>query len=105
MAGLPPPAEGAPAPGPTAADISAAEAMPPADRQAMIAGMVDGLAARLAEEGGPPEDWARLIRSLGVLGRRDEATAILVEAREAHAGDAAALAEIDAAARDAGLGP
>ena len=71
----------------------------------MIAGMVDGLAARLAAEGGPPEDWARLIRSLGVLGRRDEAAAILAEARATHAGDAAALAEIDAAARDAGLGP
>ena len=40
-------------------------------------------------EGGPPEDWAQLIRSLGVLGRRDEAAAILAEARQKHAGDAA----------------
>jgi cytochrome c-type biogenesis protein CcmH len=69
----------------------------------MIEGMVDGLAERLAAEGGPPEDWARLIRSLGVLGRRDEAAAILLEARQVHAGDAAGLAAIDAAGRDAGL--
>jgi cytochrome c-type biogenesis protein CcmH len=75
---------------PTAADITA---------------MVDGLAARLAAEGGPPEDWARLIRSLGVLGRQDEAQAILAEARQRHAGDAPGLAAIEAAARDAGLAP
>ena len=79
--------------------------MAPADQQAMIAGMVDGLAARLAAEGGPPEDWARLIRSLGVLGRKDEAQAILAEARETHAGDAAGLAAIEAAGREAGLAP
>jgi cytochrome c-type biogenesis protein CcmH len=65
--------------------------------------MVSGLGERLAAEGGPPEDWAQLIRSLGVLGRRDEAARILAEARDAHAGDAAALASIEAAARDAGL--
>jgi cytochrome c-type biogenesis protein CcmH len=47
MAGLPPPAEETPAPGPTAADISDAEAMPPADRQAMIAGMVEEIAPNM----------------------------------------------------------
>ena len=103
LAGLPPPAE--PAPGPDAADIEAAADLSPEERQAMIAGMVDQLAQRLAAEGGPPEDWARLIRSLGVLGRRDEASAILTEARAVHAGDPAGLAAIEAAARDAGLGP
>ena len=45
--------------------------MTPEDRQAMIQGMVDGLADRLATEGGPVEDWARLITSLGVLGETD----------------------------------
>ena len=80
LAGLAPPAGAAP--GPTADDIASAAAMPQADRQAMIAGMVDGLAQRLATEGGPPEDWARLIRSLGVLGRKEEAQAILAEARQ-----------------------
>jgi cytochrome c-type biogenesis protein CcmH len=101
LAGLPPAGDA----GPTAADIAAAEAMAPAERQAMIAGMVDGLAGRLAAEGGPPEDWARLIRSLGVLGRREEAQAILAEARAKHRGSAEGLAAIEAAARDAGLAP
>lgn len=83
--------------------LAAAEAMKPEERQAMIEGMVGRLADRLAREGGPPSDWARLIRALGVLGHEDEAAAILGEAREVHAGDAAGLAEIEGAAGDAGL--
>jgi cytochrome c-type biogenesis protein CcmH len=93
------------APGPGAADLDAAADMSPEERQAMIEGMVESLGQRLADEGGPPEDWARLIRSLGVLGRRDEATAIAAEARTSFAADPAGLAAIDAAARDAGLVP
>ena len=91
--------------GPDAADLEAAAAMSPDERQAMIEGMVAQLGARLAEAGGPPEDWARLIRALGVLGRRDEAAGIAAEARTAHAGDTAGLAAIDAASRDAGAAP
>jgi cytochrome c-type biogenesis protein CcmH len=95
----------APPPGPSRAEAEAAAEMPEAERQAMIEGMVAGLAERLAAQGGPPEDWARLVRSLGVLGRGDEAAAIRDEARQAFAGDAAALALIAAAAREAGLEP
>ncbi len=106
LTGLPPATSAAPAaPGPTAADIDAAGALPADQRQAMIESMVDQLSQRLAAQGGPPADWAKLIRSLGVLGRRDQAATILAEARSAHAGDAAALAQIEAAARDAGIGP
>ena len=43
--------------------------------------MVEGLAARLAAEGGPAPDWARLITSLGVLGETDRAKAIWAEAQ------------------------
>ena len=96
-----PPAGGAA--GPTAAEVDAGEALPADQRQAMIEGMVAQLSDRLASEGGPPADWAQLIRSLGVLGRHEEAAAILAEAREKHAGDAAGLAEIEAAGRDAGV--
>jgi cytochrome c-type biogenesis protein CcmH len=103
MAGLPPP-EGT-APGPAAGDIEAAQSMTPEDRQQMVEGMVAQLSERLATQGGPPEDWARLVRSLGVLGRRAEAAAVLAEAREKHAGDAAALALIDRAASEAGVAP
>ncbi len=100
-----PPAAGTPAAGPSAADVDAAQDMNPADRQAMIEGMVDKLSQRLATQGGPPADWAQLIRSLGFLGRHDQAEAILSEARTAHSGDPQGLALIDAAGRDAGVNP
>jgi cytochrome c-type biogenesis protein CcmH len=109
MAGMPPPdaAEPAesPASGPSQADIAAAGTMSPEDRQAMIVNMVDGLGARLAAEGGPPADWAQLIRALGVLGREDEAREILTEARAKFEGDPAALSRFEAAAQAGGLAP
>ncbi|WP_111428732.1 c-type cytochrome biogenesis protein CcmI [Rhodobacteraceae bacterium DSL-40] len=104
LAGMPPP-EGVatPAPGPNQADITAAEQMTPEERQAMITGMVDQLNERLATEGGPPADWARLIRALGVLGRTDQAKETWEEAQTKFAGNGAALAEINAAAQAGGL--
>ena len=97
---LPPP----PSPrGPSAEDIEAAQDMTPEERQEMIAGMVDGMLARLANEGGNAQDWAQLLRAMGVLERREQATAILQEARTIFAADAQALALINDAARAAGL--
>jgi cytochrome c-type biogenesis protein CcmH len=101
LAGLPPRA----AEGPTQAEVDAAGALAPEERTAMIEGMVAQLSDRLATTGGPPEDWARLVRSLTVLGRRDEAAAVLAEARAEHADDPAGLALIDGTARDVGLAP
>ncbi|QYK43358.1 MAG: c-type cytochrome biogenesis protein CcmI [Paracoccaceae bacterium] len=98
----PPPLAGAAA-GPDAAAMAAAAEMPEAERAAMIGGMVDRLSQRLATEGGPAEDWARLIRALGVLGRTDRARAIADEARGSFAGREGDLALIDAAAREAGV--
>ncbi len=97
---------GQPAPsrtGPDAADVEAAEDMTPEDRQAMIEGMVENLGARLAEQGGPPADWAQFIRALGVLGQTERANAVLQEARSKFAGDPDALSRLDAAARAGGL--
>ncbi len=91
------------APGPSAADIEAARDMTAEDRAAMIGGMVAGLADRLATEGGPPEDWARLIGAYGVLGETEQAAAIWAEAQAAFTDDAAALATIRAAAETAGV--
>ena len=110
QAGLPPPdADAAPAgptpAGPTPEDMQAAADLPPEARQAMIAGMVAKLSDRLATAGGPPQDWAQLIRSLGVLGRRDEAAGVAGEARSTFAADPSGLALIEAAAKDAGLPP
>jgi cytochrome c-type biogenesis protein CcmH len=93
----------APMPGPDAAAMEAARDMSPEDRQAMIRGMVDGLMNRLAAEGGTAPEWARLIRALGVLGDLDRARAIHAEALTRFAGREADLAEIAAAAAEAGL--
>lgn len=70
----------APTRGPTQEDIASAAEMEQADRMAMIEGMVAGLADRLGDEGGTPEEWAQLIRALGVLGRVEEARNIADEA-------------------------
>jgi cytochrome c-type biogenesis protein CcmH len=91
------------APGPTAEAMEAAAEMTPEERMAMIRGMVDGLSDRLATEGGPPEDWARLIGALGVLGETAQATAIADEAETVFAGNDAALSLIAEARLRAGL--
>jgi cytochrome c-type biogenesis protein CcmH len=88
-----------PAPGPSPEQMEAASEMAPEDRAAMIEGMVAGLADRLATEGGPPEDWARLITAFGVLGRGEQAQAVYDEALAVFAEDPAALEQIEAAGR------
>lgn len=91
--------------GPSPEQIADAEDLDPEDRAAMIGAMVEGLSARLASAGGPPDDWARLIRSLAVLGETDRARAIWAEARTVFAAQPAAMELIDAAARAGGLVP
>ncbi|SIS51657.1 c-type cytochrome biogenesis protein CcmI [Phaeovulum vinaykumarii] len=98
---VPPPFGARALPGPDAAAVEAAGEMSEADRQAMIAGMVEGLEARLMRDGGSPAEWARLMRALGVLGDGDRARAAL--ARAAETLDPAALAELRAAGAAAGF--
>ncbi len=83
--------------------VGAAADMSEEDRQQMIRGMVERLADRLAEEGGPPEDWARLIAALGVLGETDRARSIWQEAQTRFAEAPAALAQLRGAAEGAGV--
>ncbi|MBC7163425.1 MAG: c-type cytochrome biogenesis protein CcmI [Roseovarius sp.] len=89
--------------GPTAEDMQAAAGMDPQARGEMIRGMVARLSERLATEGGPPGDWARLINAYGVLGEQEAARRTWTEAQEVFAGDAAALAAMRAAAQRAGV--
>ncbi|WP_394177307.1 c-type cytochrome biogenesis protein CcmI [Yoonia maritima] len=89
--------------GPSAADIENAQDMSQADRDAMIGGMVAGLSERLANEGGPPSDWARLITAYGVLGDQDAARGIWVEAQEVFGANAAAMEVLRNAAEQAGI--
>ncbi len=90
--------------GPSQGDVAAAADMTPEERQAMIAGMVDQLGARLASDGGPAEDWARLITSLSVLDRKDEAREIYAEAQARFAGRTVELSALREAAVTAGVG-
>jgi cytochrome c-type biogenesis protein CcmH len=91
------------APGPDAADVAAAEAMSEEDRTAMIAGMVDGLAARLSAEPDDPDGWQRLIRAYGVMGRDEDAAKAWTTAASTFADRPEVLGPIRAAAIEAGV--
>jgi cytochrome c-type biogenesis protein CcmH len=64
---------------------------------------VAGLAARLATDGGPASDWARLIAAYGVLGQTDQARAIWTEAQAVFAADPIGMGVVGAAAIEAGV--
>ena len=89
--------------GPSTEDVDAAQDMTPAERMEMIGGMVETLSSRLATQGGPVEDWARLISSLGVLGETARARSIYENAVEVFADDPAAMDDIQRAGERAGV--
>ncbi|MFV1498132.1 c-type cytochrome biogenesis protein CcmI [Phaeobacter sp. JH20_02] len=89
--------------GPSQDDIAAAGEMSAQERQQMIRGMVEGLSQRLADSGGTPQEWARLIGALAVLQETERAQAIYAEAQEVFAEMPEALATITEAAKNAGL--
>jgi cytochrome c-type biogenesis protein CcmH len=92
------------APGPSAADVAAAEKLSPEDRARMIAQMVDGLAERLKRNGRDLAGWQRLINAYAVLGRGQDARDALAEARRNFTADEKALADLAALAKSLGLG-
>jgi cytochrome c-type biogenesis protein CcmH len=100
---LPQAPSSAPLAGPSSGDVAAASDMTEEDRQEMIRGMVERLSGRLANEGGSPAEWSRLIIALGVLGDKDRAQTIFDEAKTVFADNDDALGEITDAARNAGL--
>ena len=67
-------------PGPTREQMDAAQEMSPEERQAMIEGMVEGLAIRMEANPDDLDGWLRLARAYAVLGRRDEAVSALERA-------------------------
>ena len=93
----------APSGAPTGVAADAIAALPAGAQREAIQGMVDGLAARLAQNGRDAEGWLRLIKAYTVLGESDRAKAALRAARLGLAGDSAALDRLDAAARELGL--
>jgi cytochrome c-type biogenesis protein CcmH len=100
---LPPEGAAPAAAGPSAEDLAAAQELEPEARDAMIRAMVQGLAGRLSREGGPAQDWARLIAAYGVLGEREEASAIWTEAQVVFGTRPDDLAVILEAAQQAGV--
>ncbi len=76
---------------PDAAQVAAVQAMPPADQQAMIRGMVDGLEARLKANPADLEGWKRLIRARAVLGEPEKAQQALRAAIAAFPAEESAL--------------
>ena len=82
-------------PGPSAADVAAANDMSPEQRNTMIRGMVARLAERLKQDGSDVEGWLRLLRAYAVLGEQDKVRAATDDARRALAGDPAKLNRIN----------
>ncbi|MFA8443776.1 c-type cytochrome biogenesis protein CcmI [Yoonia sp.] len=89
--------------GPTFEQMDAASDMTAEERQEMIGGMVSGLASRLATEGGPAQDWARLIRAYGVLGDQEAARTVWTEAQQVFVSSMRGMEILTNAARDAGV--
>jgi cytochrome c-type biogenesis protein CcmH len=91
--------------GPTTGDMADAAQMSAEDRQTMIEGMVGGLEGRLLADGGPIEDWIKLINALGVLNAPDRAKAAYAKAQADFAGQPGELSALKAAATAAGIAP
>lgn len=83
--------------------MSAAKDMSEGDRSAMIRGMVDRLAERLKQNGDDVEGWLRLVRAYTVMGDRDKAKSALSDARQAVAGDAERLRQLNEGLKNMGF--
>lgn len=103
---LPPAPAAAPmagSPGPNADQVAAAQQMSPAERQAMIEGMVGQLAERLKQNPRDREGWERLMRARMVLGQADQAAAAYRDATRAFAGSPADQQGLAQTARQLGV--
>ena len=103
LPGKPEAAPGAQPQGPSPDDVAAAQKMSPADRQAMIESMVQGLADRLAQNSDDLAGWLKLVRAYTVLDRKDDAVKALERAKTQFGGDTEALQQLDALAVELGL--
>jgi cytochrome c-type biogenesis protein CcmH len=89
--------------GPESAAGKSIASLPPAERAAAIRSMVEGLSARLQQNGGSLDEWTRLVRAYMVLNEREKARATLADARNKFGSDAAATTQLDRLARELGL--
>jgi cytochrome c-type biogenesis protein CcmH len=77
---------------------------PQGEESAMIRGMVERLAARLAKNGADLEGWLRLIRSYAVLNETAKAQEAAASARAQFASEPKALEQIESLTQGLGLG-
>jgi len=98
-------AENAPADptGPSQEEMDAAAEMSPADRMAMVEGMVAQLDERLRLDPADAQGWQRLVRSYQVLGRTDDARAALARGVEGLGRDTSAARELERFAAELGI--
>jgi cytochrome c-type biogenesis protein CcmH len=89
--------------GPNAEQMAAAQGMAPGDQQAMIEGMVTGLAERLKANPRDRAGWERLLRARMVLGQQQQAAADYRTASKAFAGSPADQQALREAARQLGV--
>ncbi len=82
---------------------AAIQAMPAADQQQMIKGMVENLAGKLAANPNDLEGWLRLMRSYKVLNDPAKAKDAFDKAQTAFAANADGLAQLKAAAAELGI--
>ena len=86
--------------GPNAGQIAAATTQSPDPQTTMIRGMVEGLAARLKQDGSDLDGWVRLVRSYKVLGELDKAQAAISDAQNALANDPDKRRRLNVALKD-----
>ncbi|MCJ8155878.1 tetratricopeptide repeat protein [Sphingomonas sp. LaA6.9] len=90
-------------PGPSREQMAAATKLPPGQQEAMVRGMVDGLAARLAQNPRDVDGWIRLMRSRMVLGEGVQAKAALDTALKTFGNAPAERDRLLAAAKELGV--
>jgi cytochrome c-type biogenesis protein CcmH len=83
--------------------MAAAKDMTETDRNAMVRGMVERLAARLKQNGDDVEGWLRLVRAYMVMGEREKAVSARADARQAVANDAERLRQLNEGLKNLGL--
>jgi cytochrome c-type biogenesis protein CcmH len=94
-----------PAVGATAPTAGAAAPAAPAGQDQVVRGMVDRLAARLAQDGSDVDGWIRLVRSYAVLNDAAKARAAENDARRALANDPAKLAQLESGLKEIAAAP
>ncbi len=90
-------------PGPSREQMEAARGIPPSQQDAMVRGMVEGLANRLRQNPRDADGWIRLMRSRMVLNDRQAAGEALRSALAAFQDDQATQRRLRTSAADLGV--